>query len=315
MSNVCDVAGSNTGRPKCDPRLGKIEYPYFTISAEFTKEEMDDPELLAEAIDAKLKLPNGDPNKLYRFPKMREAADNTGDPTSVTLADGYEEFIDALPKYLLTSTPGNCQWAAMSSFNGWPGTFFAIDDKKQFIAKRKADGGGTGIQIGNLYTDKPRFGANGAINAARTRLSIANADEMLNLKFTKVTFDIEGQKNLVDVVLVDRENENDSGSANNVLKIGIVTSCDETDMYSAYKALLDDPSLWRISLPDDTAINLDTVTAEDATKSFVLTIDPTDYSAIPLNSTFFVDLAVPADLADAGVTGVEAKRLRFKKYA
>jgi hypothetical protein len=119
--NVCATLGGNTGRPDCDVRMGRIKYLLLTTSKEFTETNIASSEAFEAALQTAMLLANSDANKIFAFPEMRDVTDNSGDPATGTLADGFEEVLnEALPKYLAKSTPGVCVQQAMASFNGWP---------------------------------------------------------------------------------------------------------------------------------------------------------------------------------------------------
>lgn len=313
--NVCATLGGNTGAPACDVRMGRIKYLLLTTSKEFTAADIATSESFQAALQAAMGLGNSDPNKIFAFPAMREATDNTGDPNLGTLADGYEEVLnEALPKYLLLSTPGTCVQQAMASFNAWPGKNYIVDENGIFWSRDNGSNGAKGFGTGYLYTNPPKFKGSGNVQTANTRLTFGSIDEFKSgVGALKLGFQVSDLNNLKDVVLDDRETENDSGAPNNVFIIGGKTKCEGSDIYAAYSTALNATARWRAYKADGSAITITTVTLNAAKLAWNVTIDSTTFNAMASGDVFYIDLVVPTTLAAAGVTGIEALKLRFVK--
>lgn len=314
--NVCATLGGNTGRPACDVRMGRIAHLLLATSKVFTEAQLATSEALQEALQDAMLLANSDANKIFAFPKMREAVNNTGDPATGTLPDGYEEVLnEALPKYLLRSTPGVCVQQAMASFNGWAGTMFIIDENNILWYRRTSTEGGQGFSTGYLYTNPPQFKGSADVQTANTRITFGDIDEFKgSIGAVKLDFTVSSLDTMQDVILDDREDENDSGALNNVFKIGGKIKCEGTDIYAAYKTLLNNVLRWRAYKADGTVLDLTSVSTDDALSAWQITIDSTDYDAMDAGDVFYIDLVVPATLIAASVTGIEGKKLRFVKF-
>lgn len=314
--NVCTTLGGNTGKPGCDVRMGRIKYLLLTTGKELTANDLADSEALKDALQAAMLLESSSANKMFAFPEMRDVTDNTGDPATGTLADGYEEVLnEALPKYLLRSTPGTCVQQAMASFNGWPGKVYFIDENNIFWYKTKADGGGKGWSTGYLYTNPPKPKGSGDVQTANTRFTFgANGEFKNNVGAVKVDFDLGDLDNLKDVLLDDRESENTSGALNNVFIIGAKVKCEGTDLYATHSAALNATARWRAYTSGGTPITLTAVALSVGNLGWQITLDSTAFNGLAVGTVFYIDLATPPTLKAAGVTGIEGVRLRFVKF-
>lgn len=320
--NVCATFGSNLGVPACDVRMGRIKYLILTTSAEMTEADLATSESVQEWMADALVLANSDANKLFAFPFMREATDNTGDPQLGTLADGYEEVLnEAVPKYLLRSTPGFCVQAAMSSFNGWPGKMYIVDENNVFWYKSKTTAagvpnGGKGWTTAYLYTQPPKFKGSGEVATANTRVTFVINEFKGAVGAVKLEFEVSDLDNLKDVTLKDLEDENASGALNNAFLIGGNVKCEGTDIYAAYADLLNTSNAWRAYTSDGTAIALTSVAKNDTEGGWDIVLNSGEYSALASGTVFYIDLQTPPVLAALAtpVTGIEATKLRFVKF-
>lgn len=312
--NVCATLGGNTGRPDCDVRMGRIKYLLLTTSKEFTETNIASSEAFEAALQTAMLLANSDANKIFAFPEMRDVTDNSGDPATGSLADGFEEVLnEALPKYLAKSTPGVCVQQAMASFNAWPGKFYFIDENNILWFKTTSSDGGKGFATGYLYTNPPKPKGSGDVQTANTRLTFGSIDDLKSgVGALKLGFNIADLNNMQDVILTDEESENVSGALNNTFLIGAKTRCEGTNIYSTFKTLLT-LAYWRAYKADGTALTLTSVTPVDASSAWQLVMTYAVYNALPAGTVFYIDFVVPATLNAAGIEGIEAIKLRFVK--
>lgn len=312
---MCATLGGNTGRPDCDVRMGRIKYLLLTTSKEFTEADIASSESFQAALQAAMFLANSDPNKVFAFPEMRDVTDNTGDPATGTLADGYEEVLnEALPKYLLRGTPGVCVQQAMASFNGWPGKLFFVDENNILWYKTTTSDGAKAFSCGYLYTNPPKPKGSGDVQTANTRLTFGSIDEFKsNVGALKLEFSVGDLDNLQDVILTDEETENVSGSLNNTFLVGAKTRCEGTNIYSTYSTLLT-AARWRAYEADGTAISITSVTPVDVSSAWQIVLNSSAYNALADGTVFYIDLQPPTTLIANGIEGIEAVRLRFVKF-
>lgn len=313
--NICGTLGGNTGRPGCDVRMGRIKYLMLTSGKEFTEGDLASSEAFEAALQASMLLANSDANKVFAFPEMRDVTDNSGDPATSTLADGFEEVLnEALPKYLLKSTPGICVQQAMASFNGWPGKFYFVDENGILFYKITTSDGGKGFATGYLYTNPPKPKGSGDVQTANTRLTFGSIDDLKSgVGALKLEFNVADLNNMQDVILTDEEDENVSGALNNTFLIGAHTRCEGTDIYATYKALLT-AARWRAYTSAGVVIAITSVTAVDVSSAWQVVLDSSAYNSLAVGTVFYIDLVVPATLVAAGIEGIEATKLRFVKF-
>lgn len=314
--NVCATLGGNTGRPDCDVQMGRIKYMMLTTGREFTEADLASSEAFEAALQEAVLLSNSDAEKVFIFPEMRDVTDNTGDPATGTLADGYEVVLnEALPKYLLRSTPGICVNQFMSSFNGWPGKVYVIDENNILWFKTNTDGSGRGFTSGYLYTSPPKFKGSGDVQTANTRFTFGSIDEFkARVGAIKLDFIVTDLLQLKDVVLDDRESENASGALNNVFEIGGLTKCEGTDIYIQYQDLLANTARWRAYTAAGDTIAITSVVKNGTLSSWTVTLNSAAFNALTTGTVFYIDLATPDVLHAASVDGIEGNRLRFVKF-
>jgi len=315
--NVCATLGGNTGAPDCDVQMGRIKYLLLTTSREFTEDELASSESFQAALQEAFLLSNSDATKVRRFPEMREVTDNTGDPNTGTLADGYEVVLnEALPKYLLRSTPGVCVNQFMASFNGWPGKVFVIDENGILWYKVTSSNGGRGFSCGYLYTSPPKFKGSGDVQTANTRLTFGSISEFKsNVGALKLDFSVEDLDMLQDVTLVDLETENVSGALNNVFEIGGIIKCEGTNIYAEYEDALAATARWRIYTADGNSVAITSVVKNDTLQGWTITASSSPFNSLAQGTVFYIDLATPDVLHAAGVDGIEGNRIRFTKFS
>lgn len=312
--NICATLGGNTGKPLCDVRMGRIKHLLPTQSKEFTESDLADSASFRAALQNAMLLSSTSPNKIYAFPEAKDVTDNTGDPNTGTLADGYEEVLnEALPKYLLRSVTGVCVQQAMAAFNGWPGRLYVVDENNVLWFIIKSGGGSQAFSCGYLYTNPPKFKGSADVQTANTRVTFGTIDEFKsNVGALKLDFAISSLLNLQSVELVDLEDENDSAiAANNVFIIGGKMKCEGTDIYTAYKTALANGARWRSYKSDNTPIPVTSVTANDSAQGWNVTLDSGTFSGLTPGDVFYIDLKTPDELHGAGVDGVEGIKIRF----
>lgn len=314
--NVCATLGGNMGKPLCDVRMGRIKFLLLTTGKEFTEEDVADSEAFQDALQTAMLLPSSSSNKVFATPEMNEAADNTGDPNTGTLADGYEEVLnEALPKYLLRSVVGVCTQQQLASFNGWPGKVYIIDDQNILWYIVQSSGDSKGFSCGYWYTNPPKFKGSGDVQTANTRITFGSIDEFKqDIGALKLDFSITSLINLQDVQLSDLETENISGSLNNVFIIGAKTVCERKNLYDNLSTSLAAVGKWQAYKADGTAITITTVTVNSTKHGWNITLDSTTYNAMSHGDVFYINLADPATLHAAGIDGYEGKKIRFVKY-
>src|SRR5574341_871622 len=245
--NVCSTLGGNTGKPPCDVRMARPQYIMPTRGKVFAVADLADSATFKAALKAAMLKTRTDSDKVFCFPLMRVVDDNTGDPNTQALADGYEEVInEVLPKYTLQSTAGVCVVQAMCEFNGWTDGVFVVDVNKILWYVTTSSSGAQAFSVGTLYTDPPRFGNSSNIQTSKTKLTFGTIEEFKsNIGAIKLDFDPSKLVNLVDVTLVEK-----AAQATNVFTLGGIVECAGTDIYASYSSGLANIARWVVTRLD-----------------------------------------------------------------
>jgi hypothetical protein len=316
MIDACATIGKNTGDSACPVKMGKPRRAFFTSGRELTANDLLDSDAVKDWMEQGILQEISSTDKLFLSPHFNDAEDATGDPNFGALADGFEDLLDeALNKMVLIHASNYCQQVGMSSLNGFKGKVFILDDANVFWYVTKTNGGGKGLSVGLLYTPKPKFKGN-AVNAVRTRIGFASLDEFMQMGAIKLDFVPTILPQLSDVVLDDRETgENSNGTAsNNVFTIGGKTSCDGVDVYASLADAMEDTDLWVITdVATGEEVTIDSVAKNDSAKGWDITANVTEFNSLSSGTRFKIGWRKPETLVAAGVEGVEAKAIKFKK--
>jgi hypothetical protein len=314
--NVCVSLGSNQGKDKCEVRM-KRPKRLLLGNYEFTKDELKDSDSLKAAIKRQMLKANTDSGKIFLSPVLRVVTDNTGDPNTQALADGYEEVLnEAIPKYSYQFTAGVCQHQAWAAMNGWGGGNFRVDQDNVFWYRVTESGGGKGFSTGNLYTDPPRDGSSGAIAVGTTRITFGDIDEFKSgIGAVKINFNIADLANIVDVDLEDREDAfNSPSTSTNVFYIGGKVVCQGDDIYAAYKTALNNVNRWTAKrLDNGAALTIDSISTDDNLEAWKPVINSAEWAALPSGTKVEINIASPEVLNGYGVTGIEGGGITFQK--
>ena len=313
MANVCGTLGANTGKPQCDVALGYIKYPLLTQGREFTESELLDSNSFKTALRAAMLEVRGTANKVYPWPVINEAERTTGDPTTGSMADGLEvTLLDPTPKQTLRNGKvGPAQNQAMCAFNGFNGRFYFVDSFNRLVYKIKDNNGGKGFALGDLYTTPPEPGNTASINAVNTRLSFASADEFKlgAIGLLQRDFNVADLINLEDIQIVEK-----AAQASNVFTIGGKGVYSGADIYTAYKTALNNTARWVMKRLDTGATLAATgIATDDTNKGWDLTMDNTVYTGLPSGTKISINIADPATLDAAGVSGIEGVQIIYTK--
>lgn len=309
----CGTLGANTGKPQCDVAIGAIKYLLLSRGATFTEAELKDSNTLKAALLAKMLLPKTDTQKVFLIPYANEAEDNTGDPQTASLSDGFEEVLtDALPKYILRHAKvGVRQNQALAQFNGWSDKIFIIDRNNRFVYIQNADFTGKGFTSGNLYYDPPRPGASNAQKVTVGRLTFGSIDEFKTsvVGLVDTSFNPADLVNIEDVDVVQK-----AAPASNVVTVGLITRFGGSDLYSSYKTPMNNAARWVITNEDTGGtIAITSVATDDPNKGWDITIDSTAFGALASGAKYSINTASPAVLDAAGVKGIEGNKIVYTK--
>ena len=310
--NACATRGTNLGKAPCDVRMARPKYIFPTRGKVFTAAELADPTTFKAALKAALLQVRTSNDKIFQFPLMRVADDNTAEVSPATLADGYEEILnESLPLYNLQSTATVCVNTGMTSFNGWNEKVFVLDVNNVWWYVSTSDNGGAGFTVGSLYTDPPRFGNSSNIKTSNTRLLFGDLDEFKEgLGAIKLDFNpAKLIEPINDVTLVEK-----AAAAANVFTVGGIIKCAGTDIFSKYSAALANSARWTIkNLTTGAAIAITSVAADAVNAGWDITADNTAYTGLASGTKLEINIADPATLNTAGVNGIEGISIVYTK--
>lgn len=311
MINACATLGGNLGKPDCDVMMGRPKYILPTRGKEFSASDLADSASFKEALLAAMLEQKSSPDRVFTFPLVRQVEDSTADVATEALSDGYEEVLnESLPLYVLQSTVGVCVAQSMVNFNGWNDKVLIVDDKNTLWYVTLENGGGTGFSVGNLYTAPPRFAGSTGVRVVTTRLLFGNNDEFkTSVGALKLDFDPSKLVELVDVQIVQK-----AAPAANVLTVGGLIKCADTDIYSAYSTALANIARWSVTnLTNMTPVTITSVAAAAGSQGWTVTLDTDEFTALPSGTKLLVNLAAPSVLHTAGVKKLEGIGMVFTK--
>jgi hypothetical protein len=302
--------GANTGFVTGDARFGSIKHILLTNGAEPTNDDLLDSESLKTWLESKLTLSRTDAEKIFVFSGFHEFEDNTGDPSTATLADGYEEVLnDPIPKYTGKHTADIGQTQSMAAFNGFTGYAFFVDSKGAFYYVGKTNGGGKGFDVTNLYASYPRPGGTAAINTGTVKISFDIEQFKSNIGRVKIDFNPKDLSTLYDVQLTEF-----AAASGYAFKIGARTVYTGRNIYDTYKDSLAVVGAWKITrLDDGTTVTVASVAKDDALKAWTVTAgsSPTIATGVKLK----IELVDPVALAalTLAVEGIESVAVKVVK--
>jgi hypothetical protein len=302
--NISVSLGANTGQVLGDLRMQRPKHWLLTNSWEPTNADLADSDSLQAALETAMSLSRTDPNKVFLFSGFHEIEDNTGDPNTATLADGYEEVLnEALPKYTGRHTADIGQTQSFVAFNGFTGQIYFIDSAGRFFYVGKEGGGGKGFDVAYLYANYPRPGGTNAINTGVVKLTLGDPEQFKNnVGAVQVTFNPKELVNMVDVRLVEF-----AAASGYAFKIGLYTNYTGTNIYANYSALLAVIGAWKATLlSDGSNITIASVAVDAVNKGWTVTLGSTP--TISAGAKIKLELVDPVALAalTAPVTGIES---------
>lgn len=313
MDNLCANLGGNVAEIACSPRMGKPLYIMPLGAKIFSAGDMASSATFQAALKTAMNKPTGDPEKVYCFPVIREVDDNTEEPETGTLQDGYSEVLsEKVPTYTFRTTGSYCQAQSMARFNGWADKALIVDTNKRLFYVRTSGGGAQGWSVGSLYTDPPRWSGGGGVVTTTTRISFGNLDEFKgDVGVLQIDFNPVKLVNLQDVILKEVD-----AATGYTFTIGGNVKCANTNIYSAYKTLLAVVGAWKATLVSTgAAVTITTVTADDGHSGWDITLN--NSPAISQGVKIEINLADPGTLAGLGtpVTGIEGISVIVEKPA
>jgi hypothetical protein len=305
----------NTGAIPCDITRG---LPIMIIpgGAEFPEEEYANVATMDAAFIGKMKLDNGDSQKLYPFPVIQGNTNQTEAAKFGTLGYGLrEKLVRSKPAYEFDVKAGSQLEKQLMSFDGQTIPLFIFDDKSQVWGVKNSglDFVGAKWQIG---VEPQPYGDGQNSVATKITISIIDSRDFVENAFVHVSQDLltSNMTGLIDIQLTYISN------TANVFKIGLfipTTKLDEQlnvyDEYGADIAALDFTAWGGDNFNEEVPV---TSSAIDATlKALTVTIDTAAWTALPIGGSIELRGPTVAELDAADVNGYEIIPIVLTKTA
>lgn len=304
-----DSKGGNTGIPDCfftpEHIVGIILTP---PNYKVAKADLSD--LQATLKESTLAGPAARIYPLINFVALD--ADNTEDPTRQTFGYGASLIVrDGNYQLSYQYTDGGlCLHKQLRMFNGKKWGAYLVDANGVIIGYKNGDDL-QAIPLMEFYAAPWRV-ADGS-NVSKFTVSIQfqpqYANEFVGFVETKDEFDIATTiRGLINLVV----KEVTAISAAGLVKVQVITSCGGANLYDLYKTNLANAEAWlAVNQATGAEITVSTVVANDADKSFSITLDTAGASYPAAGGKIGLSLAAPADLAAAPVSmdGYESNTL------
>lgn len=306
LFSLCGYTGANTGGIDCDESVGNPEM-FFFGGAKLTVAEQATRATVRAALLNRIQRANGDPEKLYPFPVIYNAADNTEQPQDETAGNGAKRRLRESKKAMTFEmwNVGTTQEGGLAAFSGSQLPGFMLSDSKKLCGKHTPDGLFVGSQV-QISFDAAGPGIYTA--GSSSKMSVAWTDSRAfssNLKWYETDFDAEDFNGLLDAKVVRM-----AAPTGNAHKVGlhVKTTQINSDMniYIKYADVLADVDVWRGYTNAGAVVAPTTVTADPTLAlngqvgGWIVTF------SVPVSK---IDLVTPDILAQNDVTGIEGVAL------
>lgn len=304
----CINTGGNTGAPNCDRTRGIPRFPVLGRK-EFTPADMADFEA---AYDAAVNAPMSDPNKLFPFPIIQDAANNATDNKKGTLGLGYTTtLLEGKPAYTWKVVIGQCQFKALRKFNGYKGPMFVPDVTNTFWGALKPNGNFVGYDVADFFVSGNDFGTGSDPVTATISVSLADAVQFNDFAAWIDTndFNISDYKGLQDVQIVSL-----AAPTVSAFKLGGTFACSSVNAYDAYADALAVVGAWTAK-SGNTALTITSVAKDAVLGGWTVTVDATAFGALASGAKVVINLASPAVLSalTTPVVGIEGVAYTYTK--
>lgn len=301
--SLCSAIGANTGRIKCDLQRG---IPKFVIlgDAVIAAADLESYSLFKAALLEAVNVETGGAGKLFPLPEIQAVTNGTEAPTTGTLGLGYTfELRAGRPTYTFGFLIGINLETKLRAFHNQIVPVQIIDDSRVDWGVEDSNGGFKGADAQISVVSRPFQDGNTA-EAVMTNVTISylNADDF----------------NYPAVVRTDLK----AGDLEGLLDVKILYKSRVTNVWT-YDLLVDNVELSnQINLPAATlaALTAANFTAKSGAaqvtslaitsiaivnKQLAVTYDSTAYTALASLTPIGLYGDIPADLATAGIVGIE----------
>jgi hypothetical protein len=312
-TSLCGSAGyENTGQVACDLERGN---PIMILGggATFSPADYADQATMDAAIIAKLKLANGNSQKLYPFPVIQGTADQTEAAKYGTLGYGLRfKLVRSKPSYEFDVLAGSSLEKRLMSFDGETVPLLILDDKNQMAGKK--DNANYFLAADWQIGVEPRpYGD--AQNAKSTKVTISLVDSRdftENAFFHTTALATSQLTGLKDVLMSDLSHVTNVWKIK--FKIPTAKLNGDLDIYDDYGALLAPLTFTAFTGANfTTALPITSVAVDATLKALTVTFDVTTYNALAAGTKIKLVAPIPSVLDAANVTGIEILSLVITK--
>jgi hypothetical protein len=303
--SLCGSVGANTGAIDCDITRGT---PIMIApgSATFSSSDYADQTTMDAAIIAKTKLATGNTQKLFPFPVIQGAADQTEAAKYGNLGYGLKmKLLRGKPAYEFDVLAGTALEKALMAFDKKVVPLLILDDKKQFAGVKDSSDNYKGAKWLIGVEPSPYGDAQNA-KATKVTISIVDSQDFVeNAVFYETALTSTSLVGLKDVILWEPQ-----AHASNVYKIKMkipTTKLNgDLDIWSDYGALIAALTFTAGTGSNyGTALTITSVAADNTLEALTVTFDSTAFTALSAGAKIKLTPPTPTVLDAADVTGVE----------
>jgi hypothetical protein len=318
MSNfsICGQVAANTGGIDCDVSRG-VPQSIILGSGSFTSSDYATTASFKAAFLTKIKKANTASDKLFPFPVIQGTTDQTDAAKIGTLGYGLKvKLLRSKPGYEFDVLAGSSLEKKLIKFDGKTLPVFVFDNAGNIWGVQDSAGNFSGAKY--LVGVEPRgFGDGQNPKTTKISLSIIDSKDFTeNSKFASTDFSTSDLVGLLDAVIFST-----AANAANVWHLGAKVLTDALNSFvdvhatTGYAALLANASMWVATRGTNfgTTQIITSVVDDPTNGGWTITFDSTTYTALTAGTKINVNLADPAVLDAAGVTGIEGNYLQITR--
>jgi hypothetical protein len=314
--SLCVIGNKNIGGINCDTSRGVLRQP-FIFNDSFAAEDVSTPADFLAALVAGSKKGKNEIGKVFPLPTVEEITDKSDANKEGTLALGFKQILfEGRPAYEAKFFAGMVQLKSLRSFNGKTIGILEYDANKNMWGT-VANNTFKGFRAKIFFSGgKIATGQNVEEGIVTVTISILDVNEYFdNAYMIPIEGNITEVEGLVDIELYQ------ISQAANVFQIGARLQTSQFGQYLNIYDNFDDDlavgALWEAftGVGYGTALEIDSVAKNAATKGWTVTFDETAFNALPAGAKIKLMGVSPTDLDAADVTGVELSPVILTKAA
>jgi len=292
----------NVGVPPCDLAKKKIKGVIFADKGvTFSGADVASVAAFIDAVKTKTTAARG--SRVYPIWDLINFEDNTGDPSTGSIGNLTTATIvtsDAVPTFSFGYNGSEARHKTMALMAGASLDVFFVDEGFTVYGTQDADGVFGGFSILQAYADTSKFIVADGVNQYRFRITLGSITEYREQsRYVVTNSGILAAVGLINIYL------RLALSATNVHEIETIAE-GGTNLFDVYPTILDDVTSWTAKRLDTGAAVTLTSAAQDApNKRFEVTVDSTEWTALPSGTKVQINLTTAAALAAAGVKPYE----------